>query len=163
MKNLPNFLAIGNAITLAAHHFVAARQYFCQNHSEGRAAFCKKEEKELWCLLEKVNKYICHRGGQLDKKEAVPAIPMQWSSFQQVFDLLHTQQKNISVVIERNANALAGANENTVDVAFITGLFHEHLKELAEIGTMCDHMFATPEQSNIDWDRYLLKEYGGDE
>lgn len=162
MKTLPNFLAIGNAITLAAHHFVAARQYFCQNHSEGRAAFCQKEERELWCLLEKVNKYICHRGGKLDKKEAIPAIPMQWSSFQQVFELLHTQQKNISIVIERNANALAGANENTVDVAFTTSLFHEHLKELAEIGTICDHMFATPDQNNIEWDRYLLKEYGED-
>lgn len=120
-----------------------------------------REEKELWCLLEKVNKYICLRGGKLDKKEAVPEIPMQWRSFQQVFDSLHSQQKKVSVVIEKGTNALAG--ENAVDAAFIANLFHEHLKELSEIATICDHMFATPEQSNIDWDRYLLKEYGGDE
>lgn len=163
MKNLPNFLTIGNTITSAAHHFIAARYYFCQNHSDGRAAFCKKEEKELWCLLEKVNKYIFMRGGRFDKKEPVPAIPMQWNSFQQVFDLLHSQQKNVSAIIERNANVLAGVGENAVDTAFIANLFHEHLKELSEIATICDHMFATPEQSNIDWDRYLLKKYGGDE
>lgn len=96
----------------------------------------------------------------MTQKAGTPLIQMSWQGSQQVFDLLVAQQKAVSSAIEAKANQLSKTGEDAADAAFLAGLMQEHLKELCEIVRVYDHMFLTPDQSNIDWDRALLVDYG---